>query len=55
MPKYRIEWTDHEFRTAYVEAESESAARQCWIDGDFEYEEQSHIETGVSPTYEEIG
>lgn len=51
MPKYHIEWIDHEARSAYVTAESESAARQAWIDGDFDYEEDSYTETGSEPVF----
>lgn len=51
MPKYHVEWTDHECRSAYITAENESAARQAWIDGDFDYEEQSHTETGSEPVF----
>lgn len=36
MNTYRIAYTQTEVRAAYVDAESESAARQCWIDGDFD-------------------
>lgn len=51
MPKYRIEWTDHTCRSAYVTAESESAARQAWIDEAFDYEEPSYTETGSEPVF----
>ena len=52
MPKYRIKWVDHVYRCAHVTAESESAARQFWIDGEdaWDYEEQEHVETGEGPT-----
>lgn len=46
---YRITWRSVELRTARIVAESESAARQAWIDGDVDYSElietvEEHIE-----------
>lgn len=40
MPMYVLRWEEVtvEKRMAYVEAESESAARQCWIDDHFDDE-----------------
>lgn len=54
MPKYRIEWVEHVARSAFVEADSESAARQSWIDGSFDYEEQDHVENGSDPKFEVV-
>lgn len=40
MPMYVLHWEEAtvERRMAFVEADSESAARQCWIDGHFDDE-----------------
>ena len=51
MPKYRVEWVDHVYRSAVVTAESESAARQCWDNPQaWDYEEHDHTDTGEGPT-----
>lgn len=36
MPRYRVEYIEHRHYAAFVEAESDSAARQSYIDGDFD-------------------
>lgn len=36
MPLYELVWSETTTNTAYVRATSESAARQAWIDGDFD-------------------
>jgi len=35
---YEIVWQETVIKTAYVRANSESAAQQCWIDGYFDSE-----------------
>lgn len=49
MSNYRITYRSVELRTARIDAESESAARQAWIDGDVDDSElvetvEEHIE-----------
>ena len=41
MPRYRLTWDQTTTHTAYVDAVSESAARQAWIDGDYDGEDVS--------------
>jgi len=54
MPKYRIERIDQIACSAIVTADSESAAPQGWTEGDFDYEERSHTETGNPPSFEVV-
>jgi hypothetical protein len=39
MPHYRIRYMQDEWRICLVEAESESAARQAWLNGEY-YEDE---------------
>ena len=36
MKRFKVTWTEHVQREATIVAENQSAARQCWIDGDFQ-------------------
>jgi hypothetical protein len=53
MAKYRIEWTELRTHTSWVEAESESAARQAFIDEDLDEDFLVGVDTHVSDVVEE--